>query len=60
MESNALRKRAAWLHAVAMRLPAEDVAQILDHYAEEMLDKAERIERLASIRSEVRREHIYG
>ena len=44
MESTALRKRAAWLHSVATRLPSRDVAQMLDHYADEMLDEARRIE----------------
>ena len=44
MESSALRKRAAWLHSVATRLPSRDVAQMLDHYAEEILDEARRVE----------------
>ena len=44
MESSALRKRAAWLHSVATRLPSRDVAQMLDRYADEMLDEAKRLE----------------
>ncbi|MBV9840746.1 MAG: hypothetical protein JOY99_04275 [Sphingomonadaceae bacterium] len=44
MESSALRKRAAWLHSVATRLPSRDVAQMLDRYADEMLDEAKRLQ----------------
>lgn len=45
MESSALRKRAAWLHAVATHLPARDVAMMLDGYAEDMIAAAEHAER---------------
>lgn len=42
MDSGALRKRAAWLHAVATRLPSHDVSVMLDGYADELKREAER------------------
>jgi hypothetical protein len=44
MESQALRQRATWLRSVAAKLPSRDVAETLDHYADEMLDKARRLD----------------
>jgi hypothetical protein len=46
MESNALRQRASWLRSVASKLPSREVAETLDHYADEMLDEAHRLERI--------------
>jgi uncharacterized protein (DUF1810 family) len=51
MESVALRKRAAWLHSVAMRLSKREVAEMLDHYAVEMLDEARRLEAFDGVKS---------
>ena len=44
MDSHALRQRANWLRSVAAKLPSRDVAETLDHYADEMLDRAHRID----------------
>ena len=45
MESSALRKRAIWLRSVASKIQSRDVAQMLDGYADEMLDQAHRMDR---------------
>lgn len=44
MDSHALRQRATWLRSVAASLPSREVADTLDHYADEMLDQAHRID----------------
>ena len=50
MIANDLRKRAAWLRAISARLPCAEVASTLSGYADEMLDKARRIDGTPALR----------
>ena len=44
MESCDWKRRAAWLDAVANRMSAPNLSELLHHYSEEMLHKAEQID----------------